>query len=153
MADKAKVRIRLTSEVDGEKQEHTFGGEWYRKGRSVYLRYDERDEADSEVRTTVRWREGELLVTRRGDVESEQTFVAGARRQGQYSSPHASFRLETDTSLLWMQCGDLMRTEAADEPLGLTLPMLIEWHYTLWIDSQQTGTFVIRLQADRETKQ
>jgi uncharacterized beta-barrel protein YwiB (DUF1934 family) len=152
VTDKAKVRITLTSEVDGEKQEHRFIGEWYRKDRTVYMRYDEKDPESGEVRTMVRWREGELSVTRRGDVESDQTFVAGARRFGQYVSPQARFRLETDTSLLWMQCGDMTRSEpsASDEPLKLTLPMMLEWRYTLWVESEKTGDFIVRLRAERD---
>lgn len=179
--ERAEVRITLESEIDGEKQIVEHSGEWFCKNRSVFIRYDE-TETYGKVRTMVRWRDGELNVTRRGDVESDQTFVAGARRYGQYVSPLTRFRLETDTTLLWMQCGEMTqagdagqngdvaeardsaRNEAAMQHGGqrqegsaegqfaLTLPMLLEWHYTMWIEDQQTGTFLIRLRAERRHK-
>ena len=43
------------------------------------------------VRTLVRWRDGELSVTRRGDVVSEQTFVAGARKPASMSPARVGF--------------------------------------------------------------
>ncbi|MBW7461254.1 DUF1934 domain-containing protein, partial [Paenibacillus sepulcri] len=138
MTGRAKVRIKLTSELDGEQQKHAFIGEWFRKDRTVYVRYDESDE-NGQVRTVVRWREGELSVKRHGDVESDQSFAAGARRLGHYASTHIRFQLETDTTLLWMQCGDMAQAEPADEPLAPTLPMLLEWHYRLWVDEQPSG--------------
>ncbi|MBW7477769.1 DUF1934 domain-containing protein [Paenibacillus oenotherae] len=145
--DKAQVRITLESEIDGEKQLHEHIGEWYCKNRTVYIRYEE-TEPHGKVRTMVRWREGELNVTRHGDVESEQSFVAGARRAGQYVSALTRFRLETDTTLLWMQCGDMLHNESEDGEPKLSLPMLLEWHYTMWLEDQLTGTFVIRLHAE-----
>ncbi|WP_236339708.1 DUF1934 domain-containing protein [Paenibacillus plantiphilus] len=153
--DRAQVRITLESEIDGEKQIIEHSGEWFCKNRSIFIRYDE-TESYGKARAIVRWRDGELSVTRRGDVESEQIFVAGARRYGQYKSSLARFRLETDTTLLWMQCGDMLQSgdmthsELAIEEPELTLPLLLEWHYTMWIEDELTGTFKIRLRAEKQ---
>lgn len=158
--DRAQVRITLESEIDGEKQIIEHKGEWFCKNRSIFIRYEEK-ESYGKASTVVRWRDRELSVTRRGDVESEQTFVAGARRYGQYVSSLTKFRLETDTTLLWMQCGDMlqsgdgmqsevkMQSESSAKEPELTLPMLLEWHYTMWIEDQLTGTFKIRLRAEK----
>jgi len=154
----AIVRLTLTSEIDGERQEHRLRGEWFRKGRTVYVRYTENDENAGEVRTVVRWRDGELHVTRRGIVESEQTFVAGVRRAGKYVSPFARFHMVTDTSLLWMQCGDWMQKSQErraeqervdDENPVPVLPMLLEWHYKMYVDEELTGQFKIKLKAEK----
>ncbi|WP_246027966.1 DUF1934 domain-containing protein [Paenibacillus xylaniclasticus] len=149
----AIVQLTLTSEIDGDRQEHQFRGEWFRKGRTVYVRYTENDDNAGEVRTVVRWREGELHVTRRGIVESEQTFVAGVRRTGKYISPFARFHMVTDTSLLWMQCGDWKQKgqqhePASDDNLLPVLPMLLEWHYKMYVDEELTGQFKIKLKAE-----
>ncbi|MBO7748701.1 DUF1934 domain-containing protein [Paenibacillus sp. MWE-103] len=147
MNDKAAVIITLESVIDGEKQVSVMDGEWYRKGGTFFLRYEE-TEAESAVRTVVRWRDGELSVTRRGDVESQQTFAAGVRRSGEYASRHASFALETETSLLWAQFGGLMDADPDGERLLPNLPLLLEWHYKLLVDGGQIGDFVIRLRAE-----
>ncbi|NBD27043.1 DUF1934 domain-containing protein [Paenibacillus glycinis] len=152
MNDKAKVNIMLESNIDGELQQNRLGGEWYRKGSTFFLRYEETEEG-SEVRTVVRWRDGELSVTRRGDVESQQTFVAGARRSGQYASRHASFALETETSFLWVQFGDLLKPDPSEDRLLPNLPLLLEWHYKLLVDDEQIGDFVIRLRAEADDGQ
>ncbi|QYR21579.1 DUF1934 domain-containing protein [Paenibacillus sp. sptzw28] len=149
MKDRAQVRITLESELDGEKQTQVFTGEWFRKDRTVYVRYDESGDHGA-VRTVVRWREGELSVKRHGDVESEQTFVAGERRAGQYESAHARFQLETETKLMWMQYGDMSEVGPVENRPKPTLPMLLEWHYTLWVEGQPSGAFVIRLQAEEQ---
>src|SRR3569832_1491996 len=112
LTDKASVRLVLSSDIEGEKQEHHFHGEWYRKGRTVYVRYSEMDEEAGEVRTLIRWRGGELHIARRGLVDSEQTFVAGVRRTGRYASPFVQFQMETDSEWRWMQC---CIWQAADE--------------------------------------
>ncbi|GGD95696.1 DUF1934 domain-containing protein [Paenibacillus nasutitermitis] len=153
MTGRAKVQITLTSELDGERQTHAFIGEWFRKDRTVYVRYEESDE-NGQVRTLVRWREGELSVKRHGDVESDQTFAAGMRRVGHYTSTHIRFQLETDTTLLWMQCGDMATGnplgKPQEEPMAPSLPMLLEWHYRLWVDEQPTGMFIVRLHAEEQ---
>ena len=153
MNDKAKVKITLESNIDGEVEKNAFSGEWYRKGSTVYLKYEELEEGGSEVRTLVRLRDGELSVTRRGDVESQQTFVAGARRSGQYASRHASFALETETSFLWVQFGDLLKPDPSEDRLLPNLPLLLEWHYKLLVDDEQIGGFVIRLRAEADDDQ
>ncbi|BBH23170.1 hypothetical protein Back11_45150 [Paenibacillus baekrokdamisoli] len=151
MDDRIKVRVTLESEIDGEKQSNVFSGEWFRKDRSIYVRYEETDEGGSKVRTIVRWRAGELSITRRGDVVSEQTFAPGERRSGQYESPHARFRLETETKLLWVQFGGQPEDDANEEQPKPSLPMLLEWHYTLWVEEQQTDDFILRLRAEDAT--
>ncbi|SEO84613.1 DUF1934 domain-containing protein [Paenibacillus sp. OV219] len=160
MTDRAKVTITLTSDVDGEREHNTFSGEWFRKGSTVFIRYEETVEgasgASAEVRTMIRYRGGELSLSRHGAVESQQVFVAGVRRTGHYTSAHANFHMETETKLLWMQFGDFSgeqeqqtAAEAADQIVP-TLPMLLEWHYTLVINDEPTGEFRIRLRAEEE---
>lgn len=161
MTDRAKVTITLESDVDGEREQNTFSGEWFRKGGTMFIRYEEIVQGPTgkgaEVRTMIRWRDGELSVSRNGAVESQQIFVAGVRRTGHYASMHTNFHMETETKLLWMQFGDFAERqqesqaalEAGDE-LVPALPMLLEWHYTLLVNDEPTGEFMIRLRAEEE---
>ncbi|REE57407.1 uncharacterized beta-barrel protein YwiB (DUF1934 family) [Paenibacillus taihuensis] len=174
MTDRAKVTITLESDVDGEREQNTFSGEWFRKGSTMFIRYEETVQGPSgenaEVRTMIRWRDGELSLSRNGAVESQQIFVAGVRRTGHYASMHANFHMETETKLLWMQFGDFsealqgqeqeqeqqqqQQSQPAIDPsdrLVPSLPMLLEWHYTLLVNDEPTGEFMIRLRAEEET--
>ncbi|MBB3114658.1 uncharacterized beta-barrel protein YwiB (DUF1934 family) [Paenibacillus phyllosphaerae] len=153
MNDKARVRITLESDIDGTKERNYFTGDWYRKDSTIFIRYEEDDETYGNVRTLVRWREGELKVKRQGGVEAEQMFVAGRRLNGSYTSAHARFPLETETSLLWMQSGDFTDRGMVEEVPRPTLPMMLEWRYVLWIGEESVGQFKLRLFAETMKEQ
>ena len=93
------------------------------------------------MRTIVRWRDGELSVTRRGDVVLPQTFALGERRSGQYESPHARFfRLKSKKiKLLWAQFGGSTDADLSSAKQDNSVAAYVaEWHYTLWVEEQQT---------------
>ncbi|MFD0713145.1 DUF1934 domain-containing protein [Paenibacillus sp. GCM10027626] len=136
--EQASVNIVLESETDGQKQERKFAGEWFRKGETIYLRYEETDEMYGAIRTLIRWRAGELQVTRRGGVDSEQRFIADTRLMGRYSSPHTKFAMEIETTYLQLEHSGL--------------PLRMEWHYGLQVNGQRAGLFKVRLQAEEAGK-
>ncbi|MFD1957094.1 DUF1934 domain-containing protein [Paenibacillus thailandensis] len=146
MSDRMNVRLKLIGKADGIANVQTYSGEWFRKEKSVYIRYEEpaQDaEAGANVRTLLRYRPGELSLVRRGGLESEQLFAPKARLRGYYRSPYASFELETATSRLAVrQAG-----EAGSEELPVP-PFRLEWNYKLWVGGQVTGKFEIRLEVE-----
>jgi len=144
--EKARVVITLQSKVDGEQQTKHYQGEWFRKGETIYLRYEEADEVHGQLRTLVRWRNGELQVTRRGAVESEQVFVAGTRRNGRYRSAHTRFIMETETKQLRIHNGSLVSPSDGQKP-GQQLLLELEWGYTMWVNDEETGSFEVLLRA------
>jgi len=148
--EKAQVAITLLSKVDGEQQTRHYQGEWFRKGETIYLRYEESDEIHGQLRTLVRWRDGELQVTRRGAVESEQFFVAGTRRSGRYRSPHTRFIMETETKQLRIQSSPLVSPSDEQKPGQdgqQRLLLELEWGYTMWVNDEETGSFEVLLRA------
>ncbi|WP_235680389.1 DUF1934 domain-containing protein [Paenibacillus albicereus] len=132
---KLAVDIAVSSTQDGKREPAArHHGELISKGRSLYLRYEERDELHGVVRTTLRWNGEELTLTRRGGLESDQTFAAGQSRGGRYASPHLSFPLVTETEEL-----------AASSPGEGLLPLTLSWTYRLRIEDQSSGRFQLRL--------
>jgi uncharacterized beta-barrel protein YwiB (DUF1934 family) len=142
---KVPVRIQLESDSDGEKLSQQLTGEWYAKGRAVYLRYEESEDSRT-VRTLLMWKDGQLRLTRKGDVESEQTFSAGGKFEGFYRAETVRFELETVTSLLRIVASGEEGEEG--EPPTPALPMLFEWHYELWTGGEKAGLFKVRLLAE-----
>ncbi|PLT43737.1 DUF1934 domain-containing protein [Paenibacillus sp. FSL W8-1187] len=129
------VDIAVSSMQDGKREPAArHRGELIPKGRSLYLRYEERDELHGVVRTTLRWNGEELTLTRRGGLESDQTFAAGQSRGGRYASPHLSFPLVTETEEL-----------AASSPGEGLLPLTLSWTYRLRIEDESSGRFQLRL--------
>lgn len=151
MGESKKVRIILESVQDGSPHIHSYKGEWFRKERSIFIRYSEPaaegDPKSGEVRTLVRYRPDELSIVRRGVIESEQLFAPGRRRRGHYRSQAASFPLETETLQLSLQAAD---SRADSDPLPSKLPFTLEWLYELYVDDQMSGRFHIRLHIQEE---
>ncbi|SFF34686.1 Uncharacterized beta-barrel protein YwiB, DUF1934 family [Paenibacillus catalpae] len=146
MQDRMAVKITLTSTQDGESVIHTYTGEWFRKERSVYIRYEEPVEGDAApIRTLVRFRKDELSITRRGALESEQLFVPGElRRSGYYRSPYTSFQMETGTAFVVVKGDDGAELPSAEPPCT------IEWQYELWMNEHLSGRFHNRLHIQEE---
>ncbi|MGO4111489.1 DUF1934 domain-containing protein [Paenibacillus sp. YAF4_2] len=146
MQDRMAVKITLTSTQDGESVVQTYKGEWFRKERSVYIRYEEPVEGSADpIRTLVRFRTDELSITRRGVVESEQLFVPGeVRRSGYYRSPYTSFQMETATAFVAVKGDDGLELPSA------VLPYTIEWQYELWMNEHLSGRFHNRLHIQEE---
>lgn len=148
MGDSNKVRITLESVQDGSSYSHTYEGEWFRKAKSVFIRYNEPADAEhpeaGDVRTLLRYRPGELSIVRRGVIESEQLFTPGLRRTGFYRTPMTEFTLETDTIRLELHAA------TADEGLPSRLPFTLEWEYEMHVSDQMSGRFHIRLHLQEE---
>ncbi|MHA6482065.1 YwiB family protein [Paenibacillus sp. strain BS8-2] len=138
------VVVTLESVQDGEKIIETYSGQWFRKARSVYVRYAE---AEGEVRTLIKYSRGELALTRNGAVKMEQLFVAGQRRNGSYRSAMTSFQLETETTVLTIEGGG---AESDENGLPSELPFTLEWSYGLLVEERLSGRFHIRLHIQEE---
>ncbi|WP_338553988.1 DUF1934 domain-containing protein [Paenibacillus sp. KS-LC4] len=147
MSERMNVSIRLESRQDGAVQVSEHRGELFRKDRSIYIRYEESIEGEAKaepIRSLIRYRQGELLITRRGAVDSEQLFAVGGRRAGRYRSPFTSFPMETETKRLAFHAEDAAAGESAEPPFT------IEWNYDLWIEEHLSGQFHIRLHIQGE---
>lgn len=139
-----KAIIIVESKVDGEKNTHRYKGDWFRKERSLFIRYAESEE----TRALVRYTPGELFVKRSGAVQSEQYFVPGQRRSGNYRSAVTVFDLEARTQSLKLQAkaaGDHSASLLPTAP-----PFTLEWRYELYVSEQLSGRFHIRLHIQED---
>ena len=97
MAHRISVRIKLVSTWDDERIEQDYRGELYRRGSAIYVRYTEQDEQGGKTRTVVKLSEREIKIMRRGEIESEQTFVLHHKRKGHHRTPAGTLPIVTDT--------------------------------------------------------
>lgn len=97
------VKIHLVTiarqEDDEEKYELTLFGRYYRKGNSVYLKYDEVQE-EGTVHTIVKISEDEALILRSGLIKMRLSFRLSEQRNGSHESPFGSLMLSTSTKTL-----------------------------------------------------
>jgi len=118
-----------------------YDGELFIKGKSLFIRYVEQTE-DGEIRHLLRCQQDELLVTRKGQVQSEQLYRVGEPRNGYYSNQIITLEVSAHTSRLQLFAADgsMLTT------LPTQLPFSLEWDYELFVSEQSSGRFTIRLQ-------
>lgn len=169
MRESNHVTLKLDSVQDGVLHTHYYSGEWFRKERSIFIRYNEQEESgdiktgQKQTRTMIRYRPDELFIARRGSIQLEQYYVPGVRRLGSYEANGARLVLETDTSRLVLHSDSVGKTmnetageiQAADdrhqaERLPMELPFMLEWEYELYVGDQLTGRFHNRLHIQEE---
>lgn len=131
MKSNTPVQIELTSSVDGEVVRHRYDGDLYRKGQAVYVRYIEHDETGTETRTLLKLTEQEIKLTRRGQVESEQSFALQERRRGYYQTSMGRLPLVTETL-------------AMEVVLGAESCSAV-WSYSLHIADEPAGLFKLKI--------
>lgn len=140
--DPVRVLVTLESRQDGGKSERReYAGTLYRKPNAVYVRYEDRSEAEAHIGTTVRWDGRELRIVRRGAVDGEQSFAAGRVTAGRYRSRAADLELETKTTVVKADPGDW-----ANGPF----PLRLRWVYKLKVNGQPAGRFEITLSLREE---
>jgi len=131
---KAKVRIRIESRSDTDKAVQDYEGDLYMKGAHVYVRYEEPAGDQGRTATLIKLEQRELRIVRQGDVQAEQTFVAGEKRVGFYQTEHGRMELEMHTHEL----------EAALAQGRGT----VRWSYNLYVAGEPAGLFQVQLSIE-----
>jgi uncharacterized beta-barrel protein YwiB (DUF1934 family) len=112
MSKSTPVQIHVLSEIrnknDNEKDsiEVRTTGEYFLKGKTIYLRYEEEHELGF-VKTTVKIAENEVVVMRSGAVTMKQRFIEGTQTLTDYSTPFGKLQLETNTESLLFDTQEL----------------------------------------------
>jgi uncharacterized beta-barrel protein YwiB (DUF1934 family) len=105
MSKSTPIKIHVLSEIrsqhDHEKEtiEVTTTGEYFLKGKTIYIRYEEKHELGS-VKTTVKIAENDVVIIRSGAVTMKQRFTLGTLTLTDYSIPFGKLQLETYTQSL-----------------------------------------------------
>ena len=136
MAHRISVRIKLVSTWDDERIEQDYRGELYRRGSAIYVRYTEQDEQGGKTRTVVKLSEREIKIMRRGEIESEQTFVLHHKRKGHHRTPAGTLPIVTDTRSMRLEQQNGRWTAA--------------WSYILYVADEPAGNFNLKLNIQEE---
>lgn len=118
-----------------------YDGELFLKDKSFFIRYVEQTE-EGEIRHLLRYQLDELLVTRKGHVQSEQIYRVGEPRSGYYSNQMISLEVSAHTRRLQL----LDAESKVMNTLPTQLPFSLEWDYELFVSEQSSGRFTIRLE-------
>ncbi|WP_405081349.1 DUF1934 domain-containing protein [Paenibacillus chitinolyticus] len=138
MSNKKNVRIRITSVAGQESIIQEASGELYIREGKVYVLYQETSEEMGSTSTMVKAGPEELKITRKGQVGSEQTFVAGHSRTGWYRMPEGSIPMETRT-----------RTYVRNLQDGIGV---IDWSYDLYVGEEHAGLYTLSLTIQEDVR-
>jgi uncharacterized beta-barrel protein YwiB (DUF1934 family) len=136
MTAKERVRIRIESRSGSETTVQKARGDLYRKGNHTYIRYEEEPNELGRTVTLIKLEENLIRIVRQGDVQAEQTFVAGEKRIGFYQTTQGRLELEIETHEL---------TSEAEQGIGIT-----RWRYDLYASGTHAGTYRIKLLIQEE---
>lgn len=137
---KRNVRVRLTTENDGQRTVVDANGVAYLRGGHTYIRYEETSADLAGVITTVKLGEGGVAVLRQGAIRAEQRFVPHGFAVGYYETAHGTFPLETTTGAVDVRF---------ENGVGVAA-----WSYKLSVGGAEAGRFQVNLdvQEAEETR-
>lgn len=102
--DKVVITIKGSQKgPDGqvEKVNLMFKGRYVCKNGKHYLRYDDRKLVPKEiVSSTIKLSDEEMVILRRGPVETEQRFLLGQETRAEYHTPYGLMELVMSTKKL-----------------------------------------------------
>jgi len=140
MNDKQSVHIQFESVQDNETLKQQLLGEWYVKGKAIYITYEEQTEMGV-VRNILRYDAKELKIMRRGALNSEQIHRAHERLRGYYDNSYIKLETEAYTHKL------VIKDQHNGVIVGLPsrLPFSLHWEYDLYSGDQSIGRFKLCL--------
>jgi len=139
-----EVNIILSSTIEREgRAEETqlyIQGQFFIKGDAYYLKYKENVEDFGEVDHTIRIKNNEGLILRKGAIEMRQPLVVGASREGTYKSPIGVMQTLVDA-----ECCDVQWLEDCGEGL-------ITIRYDLYMQGESFGRVTLIYQLKTISK-
>ncbi|WP_088036748.1 DUF1934 domain-containing protein [Evansella clarkii] len=82
----------------------------FQKGASVFLRFQEPDEEAGKTVQTIKIKNEEMSVIRKGAVTMNQRFIQGAETEGMYHSPYGPMEMITKTKEVYYNWNSTSKT-------------------------------------------
>ena len=98
------VKVHVKNMINKELYELTAFGRYSEKGTSSYLQYDE-VMPEGTTHTTVKVKEGEVLILRKGAVDMRLHFIMDKKTPGNIKTAHGLMLAEADTKKIMLAEG------------------------------------------------
>lgn len=128
-AEQIRVRVSVTTVVNEETFELKTTGHFYKKGSSGYLQYEE-NMPEGAIQTTVKLKNEEVLILRKGAVDMRLHFLLNKKTPGTYKTDHGVLMTEADTKEMEIEDGR------------------VEVLYNLAIQGSHAGTYTMNIQYE-----
>lgn len=135
-AEQKRVKIQTYTKftLDGEEQviELTVFGDFYKKARAYYLKYEEVHE-EGKMNTVIKLAEEDALIMRSGILKMRMQFCEAKKLKGTYETPYGNLSIATKTKRYQHQIA---------EPQA---PGKIDLLYDLTMEGSHTGTYHLQI--------
>lgn len=102
MTKDVMIAIRGLQFLEGDEEDNIETlqqGEFFLRNGSRYLVFDEYQEGFQEpVKTTLKYKDGEMVLTRRGVLNVQMVFAEGRKNTTRYQTPYGVMMIGIDTS-------------------------------------------------------
>ncbi|MGV3489666.1 MAG: DUF1934 domain-containing protein [Tuberibacillus sp.] len=135
------ILLSSTIERDGSAEETKLyiQGQFYIKNDAFYLKYKENVEDFGIIDHTIRIKQNEGLILRKGAIDMRQPLAVGDSREGTYKSPFGAMQTLVDT-----ECLDVQWMEEQGEGI-------INMRYDLYMQGESFGRVTLIFQI-KESK-
>jgi uncharacterized beta-barrel protein YwiB (DUF1934 family) len=123
------VKVKVKTVINKEPFELTAFGRYSEKGDSTYLQYDEMM-PEGTIHTTVKLKNGEVLILRKGAVDMRLHFITNKKTPGTFHTEHGTMLTEADTKKVTIDEGQ------------------VEVRYDLSIQGSPAGTYHMNIQYE-----
>jgi len=100
------VKVKVKTVINKEPYELTAFGRYSEKGDSTYLQYDEMM-PEGTIHTTVKLKNGEVLILRKGAVDMRLHFIPNQTTPGTFHTEHGSMLTEARTKKISIDAGQV----------------------------------------------
>ncbi|MCM3586836.1 DUF1934 domain-containing protein [Mesobacillus maritimus] len=123
------VKVTVKTIINKEPYELIAFGRYSKKGSSAYLQYDEMM-TEGTIHTTVKLKEEEVLILRKGAVDMRLHFIANKKTPGTYKTDQGLMLTEANTKKINLEDGR------------------VEIRYDLAIQGSHAGTYHMNIQYE-----
>lgn len=144
MPDIKQVKIHLQTTVTNGSDKETYElltfGTLQKKGKSLYLKYEEVQEDLQTTNAIVKWSEEEVFIMRSGHVNMRQKFIKDVMTQSMFESPLGALQMLTTAKSMHLR----VDPSRADGEMKLI--------YDLTIQGSDVGEYEMKITFKEEAK-
>lgn len=135
--------LQFGGETDSEKIETIIFGEYYKRGDSHYILYQELLEGEQmPVKNIVKLKDREMELTRRGLVNVHMVFAESRKNMSNYETPFGSILVGIDTKRVCVQEQEQEITVEVDYALEMNYEFVSDCTITMKIRSKSACSHI-----------
>ncbi len=137
--------LQFENGQDGEAVESIQRGEYFFRGKSHYVLYDELVEGlNTTVKNTIKFSEGEMHLSKKGAINVNMDFVENQKNLTDYRTPYGNIVIGLEASRVSLEEEEKKMKLEVDYTLDVNYEYLADCKIRIDIHDLEEGTFSLR---------